>query len=169
MIGFKFNTAKSNFFDRKPVMDATTRAERKNLSKFGADVRRVAQKSIQVREGASRPGRPPHGHKTGKVHRKSKRTGKTRVHSVSLLRENILFAYEPQKHGVVIGPVLLNGTVAGANALEALEFGGESVGQFVEKDRVVTKRISVEARPFMVPARDAVLPTVDRDWLDSIR
>ena len=42
MIGLKLNQAKSMFFD-KPVRRAVDRAEKRNLSRFGAFVRTAAR------------------------------------------------------------------------------------------------------------------------------
>src|SRR5690242_12299768 len=80
------------FFDRKAVVDATTVAERKALSRIGAFVRRRARSSLRRRKRVSRPGEPP------SVHSKDDTAN----------LKNILFAYEPSHRRVVIGPVGLN-------------------------------------------------------------
>lgn len=169
MIGFNINQAKSMFFDSKAVMAKVPPAERRALSKFGAEVRKVAQKSILTpRDDSSKPGKPPHGHISGTRTRVSKSTGKTRKRGVSLLREYIYFVYEADKHGVIIGPAKLNGTEAG-DALESLEYGGQSVAVGREKGRRVKRRVRIAARPFMHPAFDAVVPELDDYWRDAIK
>ena len=158
MIGFKINQAKGLFFDRPAVVNAISRDDQKRMSKFGAGVRKRSQKSIQIRSGASQPGDPPHGHKTATKSRKSKSTGKTRVQSVSLLREFIYFVFDRSSRSVVIGPAKLNGRIG--NAPEALEHGGPS--QIWRSGKSVSANI--KPRPFMQPAFDAELPAAPSLW-----
>lgn len=49
MIGFNINQAKSNFFDRKKVVDAVDKATRNALSKLGAFIRQRAKSSLKYR------------------------------------------------------------------------------------------------------------------------
>lgn len=148
MIGFKIDQAKGLFFDRQKVIDATTRAERKVLSKFGAFVRTRARTSVRRRRAISEPGAPPSSH-------------------VGLLRQHIYFVYEPQAHNVIIGAARLNGPIG--NAPEALEHGGDSEAAFFSKGKRQTRRIKVRPRPFMQPAFEAELPKLDSMWRDSVR
>ncbi len=60
MIGMRVD--KRMFFDRKRVVDATDRATRRVLSKFGAFVRQTARRSIRRRRSVSQPGQPPSSH-----------------------------------------------------------------------------------------------------------
>ncbi len=149
MIGMKLDKIKTQFFDRQAVMNATTRAERKVLSKFGAFVRTSARSSIRKRKKPAAPGQPPSSH-----------TG--------LLKRNIFFAYEPDKTNVVIGPIRLN--AKNTNAPETLEHGGTTT--VVRRDRRgkrIKRRVQVDARPFMGPAAEkerSKLPTL---WANSIR
>jgi hypothetical protein len=87
VIGMRFQAAKGGFFDRDKVKRAVDAGTRKVLSKFGAFVRQRAKTSIRKRKGTSPPGSPPYSH-------------------VGLLRRFILFAYNPQRKSVVIGPTL---------------------------------------------------------------
>ncbi len=147
MNGLKVSAAKSNFFDRKSVINAVDRATRGVLSKFGAFVRRRAKSSIRKRKRTSEPGAPPSSH-----------TG--------LLKDFIYFGYDPARRSVVIGPALLNSTVD-ANALPALEYGGNAV---VEDPRTSAKRnAAIAARPFMTPAFEAEKPGLPAMWKDSVR
>jgi len=149
MIGFKISQAKGLFFDSKKVIDATTRAERKVLSRFGAYVRRSARSSIRKRKRASAPGQPPSSH-----------TG--------LLKRFIFFAYDPGRKSVVIGPARLNQKVG--NAPHALEHGGRSrVTAGRRRRRRVTRTVTIGARPFMGPAFDKEKPKLPAMWRDSIR
>lgn len=149
MIGFDIKSARGVFFDAPAVMDATTRAERRVLSRFGAFVRRRARSSIRKagpRTRSSQPGRPPKSH-----------TG--------LLRRHILFGYDRDRHSVTIGPARLAGRIS-STALEALEYGGQSIVGGRRRHR----RVNVKARPFMGPAFEKELETSMPDmWKDSIR
>ncbi|NLY02726.1 MAG: hypothetical protein GXY83_42275 [Rhodopirellula sp.] len=78
MIAYRINAAKGFFFDSARVVKATSRAERKVLSRFGAYVRRGARSSIRKRKTVSEPGQPPSSH-------------------AGLLKKFIFFAYEPTK------------------------------------------------------------------------
>jgi hypothetical protein len=143
VIGLKFNQAKALFFDRQPVMNAVSRAERRVLSKFGAFVRRRARSSIRKRKAISEPGKPPSSH-----------TG--------VLRQTIFFVYEPQRASVVIGPVELN---RGTEAPRLLEHGGQAVRREGQK-RV---RMTYRPRPFMGPAYEREVPKLPALWRDSVR
>ena len=88
MLGMTFQAAKGGFFNRDKVMRSVDAGTRKVLSKFGAFVRQRARTSIRKRKGTSPPGSPPYSH-------------------VGLLRKFILFAYDPQRKSVVIGPTLI--------------------------------------------------------------
>jgi hypothetical protein len=137
------------FFDAKKVIDATTKAERKVLSRFGAFVRRSARSSIRKRRKVSSPGQPPSSH-----------TG--------LLRRFIFFAYDPWRKSVVIGPARLNQKVG--DAPRALEHGGRSrVTAGRRRRRRVVRTVTIGARPFMGPAFDKEKPKLSAMWRDSIR
>lgn len=163
MIGLSLHQAKATFFDRELVMRRMHAATRKALSRFGAYVRQRARSSIRKRKRPSAPGSPPSSH-----------TG--------ILKQFILFAYEPEKRSVVVGPAKTNqvffagdgqpvqGTVPGI-----LEQGGEvrilevyKWGQWRRMDLRSRRRandlptrlrtVRIEARPYMQPAFDAELP-----------
>jgi hypothetical protein len=138
-----FQAAKQGFFDRAKVKKAVDAGTWRVLSKFGAYVRRKAKKSIHKRKGASPPGRPPHSH-------------------VGLLRKLILFAYDPQRKSVVIGPTLIR---AGSEAPRLLEHGGETI----RRTKTKTRRLRYRPRPFMGPAFVVVLKQLEPLWKGSIR
>ena len=100
MINFK---ASKMFFDSRPVIEKVDKAKRKVLSKFGAQTRQDAKRSIRARKKASSPGQPP-----------SSRTG--------TLKRHIYFGYDLRNESVVIGPALLTGKQGDAPSI--LEFGG---------------------------------------------
>ena len=150
MIGANINSLKSNFFDRQSVLRAVAPADHRVLSKFGAFVRRRARSSIRQRKRVSRAGEPPSSH-----------TGK--------LKRFIFFAYEPERHNVVIGPAKLNGTRSGT-ALEALEKGGQTVilTRRARGEQQLKRTVTIAARPFMQPAFKKELPGVARLYRDQI-
>jgi hypothetical protein len=138
-------TAKAGFFDRQRVIDATTRAERAVLSRFGAFVRQRARTSIRPRRAAAPPGQPPSSH-----------TG--------LLRIGILFAYDAPRRSVVIGPVRLNSRSA-VDIPRRLEVGGTAT----VLRWGVRRRVTYAPRPFMSPAFASEQQRLPPLWRDSIR
>ncbi|MEX1016018.1 MAG: hypothetical protein WDZ31_04660, partial [Phycisphaeraceae bacterium] len=120
---------KRMFFDRKRVIDATDRATRRVLSRFGAFVRQTARRSIRRRKRPSRPGQPPSSH-------------------VGLLRDRIFFGYDRERQSVVIGPAPIN---------QRSPYGTTTVPELLEEGGRVrrrepggrTKTLNYRARPFM--------------------
>lgn len=163
MLGLTVRAAKRNFFDREKVTRAVDRATHRVLSRFGAFVRTRARTSIRYRKKSSRPGAPPHGHRT-MMRMKKDRKGQQKPQMVSPLREFIFFAYDESRKSVVIGPALLNAR-GGAQVLKSLEYGGPSV-IFDGKKR---KRVMIKARPFMRPARDAEMSKLRQMLANSVR
>ncbi len=143
MIGMTFQAAKGGFFDRAKVKRSVDAGTRKVLSKFGAFVRQRTRTSIRKRKGTSPPGSPPYSH-------------------VGLLRQFILFAYDPQQRSVVIGPTLLK---EGSQAPRLLEYGGVAVIE----DRGEKRRARYRPRPFMRPALEAEKPQLPALWRNSVR
>lgn len=143
MIGFKIQAAKGLFFDRAKVTNATDKATRKVLSRFGAFVRQTARSSIRKRKHTSSPGQPP--------------TNKT-----GLLKKFIFFGYSPESRSVVIGAALLNKSTAAQRILEH----GDTVDGERRGKRV---RMKYEARPYMQPAfvkEKSQLPSL---WRNAVR
>ncbi len=142
---------KNLFFDRKAVMDATERAERRNLSKAGSFVRNTARKSIKPRKKVSRPGSPPSRHRKGK--------GGIRT---------IFFVYEPRRSSVVVGAV----SFGGSDAPELLEHGGTTTRKLRSRSSRGGRkrtRATYRARPFMEPALIEETPKFEAIWKDSIK
>ena len=160
----KFNF--SGFFDRDAVLKAVKAADRKILNDTGRKIRSTAQKSIKYADGVSSPGSPPHGHKTRKITRTSKSTGKTRTRSVSFLREFLYYKYDFATRSVVVGPEKLNSTVD-SSALRSLEEGG--VSRVSSKGGKGTKSVTIRSRPYMKPALNANLPDFVGMWRNSVR
>lgn len=141
MISMSLKEFKAGFFDRQTVQRAVDKAARKNLSKFGAFVRRSAQTSIRSRKRISEPGQPPSSH-----------TG--------LLKRHIYFAYDGQKKSVVIGPVAWKKR-GSFTVPEVLEYGGQI--------RETKYRYNYRPRPFMRPAFEKEKARIKDIWKDSIK
>lgn len=153
---------KSSFFTAAPIiamMDAKTRAA---LSKFGAGVRRVAQRSLKYGKGVSSPGQPPIVHRSDSRIRVSKSTGKSRTVNFSPLREYLYFAYDADEKTVVIGPELFRAAKSQGVA-EALEHGGSVQ---VTKGGGKVKVEFIRPRPFMQPAFEKELPNAPKLWAE---
>ena len=144
MIGLTLSQVKAGFFDRQAVLRASTRAERQVLSRFGAFVRQRARTSIKARHAISRPDSPPSSH-------------------VGLLKQFILFAYDPTRRSVVIGPARLS--TKDGDAPRLLEYGGSA--RRLRHGHVV--RCTYQPRPFMTPAFARELPGLPPLWRDAIR
>ena len=129
------------FFDRAKIKKKTDAATRKYLSKFGAFVRQTSRRSIRSNKGTSKPGKPPFSHS-------------------GLLKKFIYFGYDPHRHSVVIGPVVVSGK--SGESLRALESGGTvrlSDGRNVE----------IQPRPFMGPAFVKEQGKLASLWVNSIK
>lgn len=123
---------KAGFFDTEKVARQIDAATRRALSKFGAFVRQRAKTSIRKRKAVSQPGEPPSSH-------------------AGDLRNKILFAYDADRKGVVIGPVKFRK----GEAPRLLERGG-AVTRTNKKGE--TRTLRYRGNPFMKPAGDAELP-----------
>ena len=118
----KLEATLSTFFDRKEVLDAVDRAERRVLLKFGAFTMRTDRKSIKNKKGISPPGRPPHAHATYTPKPgKRRQTRKKRLR----FRDSILFGYDAANKSVVIGPYLFDRATR-PTVPELLEEGGRN-------------------------------------------
>ena len=148
MIGCRLDSTKALFFDRRAVTDATDRATRRVFSRFGAYVRRAARSSIRKRKRPAEAGKPPSSH-----------TG--------LLKRLILFAYEPARCSVIIGPVRLSRKIG--SAPEALEHGGRSQVTSRRRGKRRMRSVRIAARPFMGPAFQRGEDKLDEFWRDSVK
>jgi hypothetical protein len=161
---FDIKTAQAGFFDRRKVLIAAGKARVRALGTIGRLVRKQAQASLVYSDDVSPPGKPPHAHKSRKITKISKKTGKPRTRSVSFLREYLYYSYDHSSESVVIGPAKLNRVVS-STAPEALEHGGAST--IINRGKRQT--VQVKAHPFMAPALEAERPGFAHLWKDSIR
>jgi len=151
-MGIKFTM----FFDRRAVIDAVARANRRSLSKAGGWLRLAARRSIRSRKSISKPGSPPSSH--------------TRV-----LKDGILYGYDAVREDVVVGAVIRRGAdrdrLRGPRAPELLEKGGTVTRLIRRGGRKRRLRMTYRARPYMAPTlakarqSDALAPI----WKNSVR
>jgi hypothetical protein len=164
MIGMRLQEAKANFFDLKKITDPAERATAAALLKFGAFTMRRARKSLKPNKGISTPGSPPSLHVGGKVtrpNRKGKATTKTRYQ----FRESILFVYDKDRQGVIIGPILFNGARQSPTVPELLEKGGTVQGMY--KGKAVA--FKYRPRPTMLPAFNEEVKKAPGLWAGQIK
>lgn len=146
MLRITIKLAHKSFFSTEAVTRAIGRAEAAVLSRQGAYVRRVAQRSMRKRPGRSRPGEPPHVH-----------TG--------LLKKFLYFVYSRAEHTVIVGPAAFSER---SNAPAALERGGTSRTRVTDRRGSLTITIEIEARPYMGPALVRAKPHFPGFWRDTI-
>jgi hypothetical protein len=96
---------------------------------------------MQAKKVKSDPGQPPHVH-----------TG--------LLKNNVLYSFDPATCSVVIGPVKVN--AKGTDIPHTLECGGyvDIAGRW----SLFKKRVFVKPRPFMAPALDVNQKNISDIW-----
>ncbi|MEZ6233406.1 MAG: hypothetical protein R3B68_04380 [Phycisphaerales bacterium] len=143
MIDFRI---KSLFFDRPAVTRSVDGAKRRVLSKAGAFIRTAARTSIRKRKGSAAPGKPPHSHEGS-------------------LRRLIFFGYYRANDSVVVGPVGFKKSVAP----RALEHGGATVVVARRRGRLQSRKVKIQARPFMAPALERERPKLPVLWRNSVR
>lgn len=162
----------NQFFDRPAVQRAVDAGSRRALSKIGAFIRRRARSSIKRRKKISQPGSPPTAHATETPNLKT-----------------ILFAYDPRRQSVVVGPVAFNQAIFGnksnrTTVPELLEKGGT---QAIPEHQIGNKWFSIDLRrrrtsrpvrwrtaryaprPFMGPALAKDRPNIPSAFKDSLK
>jgi len=126
-------------FDCDRIRQAMDGATRRALNKTGGWIRKTARRSIRRREGISEPGDPPHSH-------------------IGLLRDLLVYGYDPYAQTIVIGPLVSKR----GEAPNLLEFGGVIVRRVVSRRRKLSRRRMVyRPRPFMAPALNKALAQPD--------
>src|SRR5438105_12168311 len=99
------------FFDRKKVIDWMDKKSRAAMSRAGAYIRTIARSSMRRRKKSSPAGQPPSAHTDPGL-------------------KKIIFAYDPERKTVVIGPVgftghnVIGGGVKPGVVPQTMEFGG---------------------------------------------
>lgn len=144
------------FFDRQAVRDHAEAKTRSALGKFGALVRKAAITSIReapATQNAS-AGSPPFSHmsaKRRKINQRRKVEGKQPVRGGFKGLKHILFAYEPAKRSVIIGPA--SNRTRSITIPEILEEGKLGIGK----------------HGFMGPAFEKTMPRLSSLWAGGLR
>lgn len=151
MIDIKLKSVSRNMFlDRPEIMKQMDKRTRKVLNRLGGYTRRTARNSIKKsrsKKGDQRPPSPP---------------GQPPLSRTGKLRE-IRYGYDRSTKSVVVGPVILGGTIAPGQAPRALEQGGRSV----IRDGKGRRTVYVKPRPYMKPAFDKAIEKLDQFWADA--
>ena len=152
MVDVRFNF-KLLFFDKAAVMNQMDTRSRAALGRFGALVRKTAIASVKEAPATRHApaGSPPFSHASAKrreLNRKRKAKGKKPVSGFKGLK-HILFAYEPAKRTVIIGPA--------SNRSRSI-----TIPEILEEGK-----LDVSQHPFMGRAMSEVL--MSPLWRDSIR
>jgi len=144
------------FFDRQAVTGRVDKATRKVLGHFGALVRKSAIASIKeaptTRHAST--GSPPFSHmsaKRRKINQRRKAEGKQPVRGGFKGLKHILYAFEPVKRSVVIGPA--SNRSRAITIPEILEYG----------------KLDVSRHPFMGPAFEQQKPKLPSLWANSVK
>lgn len=185
MIGFRLEQAKALFFDRQAIERPVGALSVQVLRKTGGTTRKIARRSMRPasktalmnvqkkrmelakarnqhlkarlraelialqRAAASKPGQPPKA-------------------ITRLIRDKVVFVYDPATRSMVAGPVWLNQKVT--DAPHALEYGGPSrifVGRKSRRRHVRT--VQIRERPFMRPAFGAAQQELPALLTNSVR
>lgn len=172
---------KELFFDRPAIQKALRRANRTNLGKAAAFVRRVARNSLR------KPGkrglknaiqkRDLRGRFLTKRSSYVSPAGSPPFRRTDPGLQTIFYAFDPRAESAIVGPVLLNGTkrLSSKTGPELHEFGGTAVLKVPERAtkqrprrvRVVTARYP--RRPFMGPALEKSANKFPDLWRNSVR
>jgi len=140
--------AKALFFDRPKVQRAMDRGTARALNRSGAMIRLTARRSIRRRKNPSMPGQPP-----------SSPTG--------ILRESILYGFDPRQRSVVAGPALRRSGAGDGGTARTVPALLERGGRVRRRGKRKTHRY--QARPFMGPAFRKVQNRLPRQWANSVK
>ena len=133
-MAFDFIALRGTFFDNAGMMRRADKMKRKQLSKFGAFVRKRMRSSMRRRKKQSKPGEPPSAH-----------SGELKL---------IFFAWDDRQQSVVVGPIIFSVRDGGGITPGLLERGGERIA----RRRGRSKRLHYRKFPFAVPALEAEAP-----------
>jgi len=144
------------FFDRAAVMNSMDTRARSALGKFGALVRRTAIASVkEASHGRHAPaGAAPFSHMAARrraINRKRKAEGRPKAKPGFKGLKHILYAYDPAKQSVIIGPA--------SNRKRSI-----TIPEILEQGE-----LDVSARPFVKPAFDKARPQLDSLWAGSVK
>jgi hypothetical protein len=137
---------KQLFFDSATVKRLVDAATLKKLNYIGGLIRKTAQNSMETKKARSDPGKPPNVH-----------TG--------LLKNNVLYSFDPATCSVVIGPVKMN--AKGTDVPRTLECGGNV--DIAGKWSLFKKRVVVSPRPYMAPALEKNQANISKIWANILK
>lgn len=151
------------FFDRAAVIRAVDEADRKVLARFGAQMR------LRIRSKIRKPRRKTLAELTDvekhRIKRDKERGGKGQRpfapsrpgepprNVTGLLRDHVYYSWDPATRSVVVGPARLS---RGSDVPHILEEGGVSEGR------------RIEARPYMQPSLQELLPKLPEQYHDLV-
>ena len=144
------------FFDKAAVMNQMDTRARVALGKFGALVRKSAIASVKEAPPSrhSSAGSPPFSHMAAKrraINRKRKAEGRPKAKPGFKGLKHILFAYEPAKRSVIIGPA--------SNRKRSL-----TIPEILEEGK-----LDVAERPMMGPAFEKGKASLPSIWAGSVK
>ena len=147
---------KQMFFDRAAVQSAMDTRARRALGKFGALVRKTAIASVkEAPHGRHSPaGSAPFSHMAARrraINRKRKAEGRPKAKPGFKGLKHILYAYDPAKQSVIIGPA--SNRKRSITIPEILEDG----------------KLNVSSHPFMGPAFERAKPRLPELWAGSVK
>lgn len=180
--------SKARFFfdaDGKALQRGINRAQRRNLSLFGRDVRQGARRSIKRRRATKKQLERARMQVRSKrdarskakaletIRRKNRESSKPRTppysrHPNDMIRD-IRYAYEPRNDGVVAGYMRLKS----GGVPSTLEFGGTTTIDIYQPRRGgakrVRKRVTIKARPAILPQRKQAIAKYKIRLKDSVK
>lgn len=182
MLRYKVNEVKSNFIDRKAVIDQVGKAQAKNLMFGGGLIRKIARNSMRaaprgklkkiqelfVRLAHARGGKARKAllEQVRKLqHEASAPAGQPPRTVLKLLKDMLFFAFDSSSKSVVIGPAKLNRR--GEDVPSILEEGGTETIRGKHSGRI--KRLKIAPHPYMGPALKKAQPRLASAWADSVK
>ena len=144
------------FFDQAAVRNQMDTRSRAALGRFGALVRKTAIASVKEAPATRHApaGSPPFSHVSSRrraLNRKRKAAGKKPVGGGFKGLKHVLYAYDPTKRSVMIGPA--------SNRTRSI-----TIPEILEEGKLDTAE-----RPFMGPAFEKVRPKLDSLWAGSVK
>jgi len=144
------------FFDKAAVMNQMDTRARVALGKFGALVRKSAIASVKEAPPTKHApaGSPPFSHMAARrraINRKRKAEGRPKAKPGFKGLKHILYAYDPAKQSVIIGPA--SNRKRSITIPEILEDG----------------KLGISNRPFMGPALEKTMPQLPALWAGSVK
>ncbi len=158
--GYRMSKKHLSYFDKPAVMSAMDKTTRRVFSRFGAFVR---QRDITMML-RSKPEKKFGVHSKVTDQGGSAKAGTPPAVHLGLIVKFVQFWYDTIAQSVIVGPERLNGRLAGGAALEALEYGGESLVLDHQKEI----RVQIQPHPSINPAFEAELELLPPKWENAM-